>query len=66
MFSITQLNLMKKHGIDPKGGALYLEEQISNLLMLKGYDGHGNPTETGLICESIIDILTNSPNRLKI
>ena len=62
-FDEEQIEFMKKIGIDVDFDNLsdddfvFIEENVANEYEIRGLDQDYNPTETGKMCESILDIL---------
>ena len=63
MFSDEEITLMRSLGLDCDFNGLSedddrgadIEEKVGNLLTLKCLEGHYNPDNNGIICESILN-----------
>lgn len=55
-FNQSQIEYMIKNGID-KNNLDDVFEKTKQLLILKGFDDEYKPTESGIMCESILDTL---------
>lgn len=54
-----QLKFLVKIGIDPSSSLDAIEESVGDYLVSNGLDEDYNPTEEGLICESILDWISD-------
>ncbi len=63
MFNENQISFMKSIGIDidftqlSDADMILIEDKVAYELETKGFDKNYEPTETAIMCESILDLL---------
>lgn len=57
-FNENQIDFMKKHKIN-YNNFLEISNKVYELLMKRGFDDDYNPTNIGIMCESILDTLAD-------
>lgn len=63
MFNENQIAFMKNIGIDidfdrlSDADMILIEDKVAHELETKGFDENYKPTETAIMCESILDLL---------
>lgn len=57
-FNNLQVSLLKELGLDIGSDAADIEDAVSTKLIREGFDkSHKNINQTGIICESILDVI---------